>query len=169
LRLGMVAVAALLILVATAGPDPRERAAHFADAAIAAYRTYVGDRRQAVEFVTSDAKALERWLSPQFLQPIDVPDLAGAGFALIGGRVTPGAEGPAAFALYANAEGERTGLMVEPFESPEMTKPISRSTGEVTAVSIAVRAPASLTVVGREATPHLIELARLAGASSASR
>jgi len=169
LRLGLIAFAALLIVGATGGPDPRERAPHFADAAIAAYRTYVGNRRQAVEFVTSDAKALERWFSPQFFRQIDIPDLAGAGFALVGGRMTPGAEGPAAFALYVNAEGERIGLMVEPFESPETMKPIFRSTAELSAVSIAARALSALTVVGPEATPRLIELAGVAAASSASR
>ncbi|HXW18933.1 MAG TPA: hypothetical protein VEK35_00330, partial [Roseiarcus sp.] len=136
---------------------------------IAAYRTYIGNRRQAVEFVTNDTKALERWFSPQFFRPIDIPNLSGSGFALVGGRVTPGAEGPAAFALYVNAEGGRIGLMVEPLESPEAMKPMFRSTAEFSAVSIAARAPSALTVVGPEATPHLIELAGVAAASSASR
>jgi anti-sigma factor RsiW len=160
-RVGLAALGALLILPASVGPGSHERAAHFADAAIAAYRT--------VELASSDPKVLERWFAPQFFRPIDVPDLAAAGYALVGGRVTPGAEGPAAFALYVNGEGERIGLMVEPSDSPDIARSIFDSTGDIAAVSIAARAPAALTAVGRKPTSNLVEFARSAGAAPSSR
>ena len=167
-RAGLATLGALLILPASVGPGSHERAAHFADAAIAAYRTYVADRRQAVELASSDPKTLERWFALQFFRPIDVPDLAAAGYALVGGRVTLGAEGPAAFALYVNGEGERIGLMVEPSDSPDMTGSIFDSSGDIGAVSIAARAPAALTAVGRKPTSHLVEFARSAEAAPSS-
>jgi anti-sigma factor RsiW len=165
-RAGLVALGALLVLAAGVGPGSQERATRFAAAAVAAYRTYVSDRRQAIELATSDARTLERWFDPQFYRPIVVPSFAGSGFALIGGRVVPGAEGPAAFALYMNAEGERVGLLVEPSDSPAASRPVFESSGDIAAVStIAARDPAALTVVGKKGTSHLAELAQFAGAS----
>jgi anti-sigma factor RsiW len=165
-RAGLVALGALLVLAAGVGPGSGERATRFAAAAVAVYRTYVSDRRQAVELATSDAATLERWFDPQFYRPIVVPNFAGSGFALVGGRVVPGAEGPAAFALYMNAEGERIGLLVEPSDSPAALRPVFESSGDIAAVStIAARDPAALTVVGKKGTSHLAELAQFAGAA----
>jgi anti-sigma factor RsiW len=164
-RAGLVALGALLFLAAGVGPGPRERATRFAGAAVAAYRTYVSDRRQATEVATSDSRTLERWFDPRFYRPIVVPNFAGSGFALVGGRVVPGAEGPAAFAIYMNAEGERIGLMVEPSDSPAISRPVFESSVDIAAVlTVAARDSAALTVVGKKGTSHLAELARFAGA-----
>lgn len=144
---------AALICMLSAGPVPTDPSQQLAGAAFSAYRTYAGAAQ--AEFIAADPTALERWLRPQLGGWIAVPDLTAGGFALIGGRIVPGAAGPAGFALYKNSADVRLGLMLELAEAGP--SPVLRSSGALHALSLPAPAPEQATLVGADAT----DLARL--------
>jgi anti-sigma factor RsiW len=80
--------------------------------AIEAYHTYALDMVSPVEIDASRQPFLTNWLSRRVGVMIDVPDLSIERLKLLGGRLTPGERGPAAFLLYETAGGERIGLMI---------------------------------------------------------
>ena len=53
---------------------------------------------------------LVQWLSKRLGRQLVVPDLAAAGFRLMGGRLLPAEDGPAAQFMYENGNGERLTL-----------------------------------------------------------
>ena len=75
--------------------------------AIAAHRTFTVEVRHPVE-VAADQKAhLVQWLSKRLGRPLVVPDLTATGFRLMGGRLLPAENGPAAQLMYENGTGGR--------------------------------------------------------------
>ena len=79
----------------------------FALDALDAHRTYVVEVRHPVE-VTGDERAhLQQWLSKRVGYAINPPDLNSSGLKLVGGRLLPGPDAPAAFFMYETASGER--------------------------------------------------------------
>jgi anti-sigma factor RsiW len=119
------AVIALLIGVAMGGgagwyarglqAAPASTAASTADDVLAAYtadataahRLYVVEVRHPVEVTANDAQHLVQWLSKRVGYQLRAPDLEHIGFKLVGGRLLPGPNGPAAFFMYENMAGER--------------------------------------------------------------
>lgn len=83
-----------------------------ASRAIEAYHTYAPDRLRPVEIEASRRKFLIDWLSRRIGFTIQAPDLSGNGLKLLGGRLTPGEWGPAAFLLYETSSGNRIGLFI---------------------------------------------------------
>ena len=51
-----------------------------------------------------------QWLSKRLGRQLVTPDLSGAGFHLMGGRLLPAEDGPAAQFMYENGTGERLTL-----------------------------------------------------------
>ena len=51
-----------------------------------------------------------QWLSKRLGRQLVTPDLSGAGFRLMGGRLLPAEDGPAAQFMYENGSGERLTL-----------------------------------------------------------
>ena len=51
-----------------------------------------------------------QWLSKRLGRQLVTPDLSGAGFRLMGGRLLPAEDGPAAQFMYENGTGERLTL-----------------------------------------------------------
>jgi anti-sigma factor RsiW len=94
----------------TGGPG-RPDGSLTADALIA-FRTYVAEVRHPVEVDASQEAHLVAWLSKRLGQPLRVPDLSGAGFRLMGGRLLPATAGPAAQFLYEDETGRRLALYV---------------------------------------------------------
>jgi anti-sigma factor RsiW len=78
--------------------------------AIAAHRTYSVEVRHPVEVDAGQEAHLVQWLSKRLGRPLVVPDLAPAGFRLMGGRLLPAEDGPAAQFMYENGKGERLTL-----------------------------------------------------------
>jgi anti-sigma factor RsiW len=157
---------AALFCLLSATPAPPDRSPLLTSAAFSAYWAFGGANR--MDFATGDRAALERWLQPQLAGVVVIPDFSAAGFALLGGRVIPGAEGPAAFALYENALGGRIGLTFEPGETtPASHSFVSVSDGLI-AVALPAPAPGDLTIVGRPAAADLKRLVRLARSAAPS-
>jgi len=78
--------------------------------AIAAYRTFAVEVRHPVEVDAGQEAHLVQWLSKRLGRQLVVPDLASAGFRLMGGRLLPAEDGPAAQFMYENGTGERLTL-----------------------------------------------------------
>jgi anti-sigma factor RsiW len=78
--------------------------------AIAAHRTFSVEARHPVEVDAGQEAHLVQWLSKRLGRPLVVPDLAAAGFQLMGGRLLPAEDGPAAQFMYQNGNGERLSL-----------------------------------------------------------
>ena len=78
--------------------------------AIAAHRTFSVEVRHPVEVDAGQEAHLVQWLSKRLGRPLIVPDLAAAGFRLMGGRLLPAEDGPAAQFMYENGNSERLTL-----------------------------------------------------------
>jgi anti-sigma factor RsiW len=78
--------------------------------AIAAYRTFSVEVRHPVEVDAGQEAHLVQWLSKRLGRQLVVPDLGAAGFHLIGGRLLPAEDGPAAQFMYENGNAERLTL-----------------------------------------------------------
>jgi anti-sigma factor RsiW len=82
----------------------------FAQRADIAYAVYAPEQRHAVEVAASQQDHLVTWLSKRLNRTLTIPSLHEYGFELVGGRLLPGEEGPAAQFMYQNADGERLTL-----------------------------------------------------------
>lgn len=89
-----------------------EVAPAFARRAMVAHAVYAPDQRRAVEVDAAHEDQLVRWLSRRLGAPLRVPHLQGLGFALEGGRLLPGRQGPVAQFMYRRDDGQRLTLYV---------------------------------------------------------
>jgi anti-sigma factor RsiW len=83
-----------------------------AENAIEAHAMYSAEKRHAVEVPASDTEHLKTWLSNRTGVPLVLPDLSAQKFALLGGRLLPTDEGPAAMLLYEDGNGERVSIFI---------------------------------------------------------
>lgn len=117
-----VAAAVLLLVIGGAGgwflkgggaQMEIAEAPHFTRDAAAAHVMYTAERRHAVE-VGAEEEHLFRWLSNRLGTDVHAPDLAGLGFALMGGRLLPANGKSAAQFMYEDSTGERLTLYIRP-------------------------------------------------------
>ena len=80
--------------------------------AVQAHNVYVVEVRHPVEVAASDEQHLVAWLSKRLAHKIKAPDLQPRGFALVGGRLLPGAGGAAAQFMYEDGRGRRLTLYI---------------------------------------------------------
>ena len=96
---------AIALLTLSAAPLPV-----FAQSADMAYAVYAPEQHHAVEVAASQGDHLVTWLSKRLNRSLTIPSLHEYGFELVGGRLLPGENGPAAQIMYQNANGERLTL-----------------------------------------------------------
>jgi anti-sigma factor RsiW len=75
--------------------------------ALDAHRLYVVEVRHPVEVPGSERAHLQQWLTKRCGWNVRAPELDATGLKLVGGRLLPGATGPASFLMYESASGER--------------------------------------------------------------
>ena len=80
--------------------------------AAVAHAVYVPEVRHPVEVGADQEKHLVAWLSKRLGAEVKAPDLGELGFGLVGGRLLPSGEGPAAQFMYQDGEGHRLTLYV---------------------------------------------------------
>ncbi|HEV7600471.1 MAG TPA: anti-sigma factor [Bradyrhizobium sp.] len=85
--------------------------------ALDAHRLYVVEVRHPVEVAGSERTHLQQWLSKRCGYNVKAPELDGTGLKLVGGRLLPGPQGPAAFLMYESPTGERFTLYTSRAES----------------------------------------------------
>ncbi|MCE4226808.1 anti-sigma factor [Methylobacterium sp. C25] len=78
--------------------------------AVTAFRTFVVEAAHPVEVRANEEPHLVQWLSRRLDHPVRVPDLTSQGFRLMGGRVLPAGDRPAALLMYDDTEGTRLTL-----------------------------------------------------------
>jgi len=86
-----------------AAPSPM---ALFTADALDAHKLYISEVRHPIE-VKANEDHLLPWLSRRVGTTLRAPDLEGFGLKLLGGRLLPGVDGPAALFMYEGANGER--------------------------------------------------------------
>ena len=80
---------------------------NFTGDALGAHRLYVVEVHHPVEVAGDDRAHLQQWLSRRVGYEIKAPVLDASGLKLVGGRLLPGPEAPAAFFMYESPSGER--------------------------------------------------------------
>lgn len=85
--------------------------------AVAAHQLYIREVRHPIEVRANEAHLLP-WLSRRLGTTLTAPDLATFGLTLLGGRLLPGVEGPAALFMYESASGERVTIYCSPLKAP---------------------------------------------------
>lgn len=78
----------------------------FTNEALAAHRLYIGEVRHPIEVRAAEAHLLP-WLSRRIGTNIRAPELSSFDLTLLGGRLLPGVNGPAALFMYESGSGER--------------------------------------------------------------
>jgi anti-sigma factor RsiW len=159
-RASVALLGAAAILAASAAVFSDEPAVAAAKAGIGAYRTFADNGARPVEIATSDRVALNKWFAPQIGRSAPVPDLSGAGLALLGGRIVPGASAPAAFLVYETGDRERIGLAIEAIDSPPASGVDMREIGGVFC-ALWTADGHRFALVGQASPARLAELARL--------
>ncbi|WP_020593156.1 anti-sigma factor family protein [Kiloniella laminariae] len=82
----------------------------FTQPALEAHWVYTPEARHPVEVLANEESHLAKWLSNRMEVPLSIPDLSTAGFQLVGGRLLPSSNGPAAQFMYQNADKNRITL-----------------------------------------------------------
>lgn len=100
--------------VADAASAPTVNA--FARQALVAHAVFSPEVRHPVEVDAKQQEHLVQWLSKRLNRPLKLPNLGGAGYELVGGRLLSGGNGPRAQFMYQNAGGERVTLYVGAIE-----------------------------------------------------
>lgn len=77
-----------------------------------AHQIYTTEKAHPVEVSARDEQHLVDWLSQRLRSPIRAPNLAGAGFELVGGRLLPSTNRMAAQFMYQRADGVRVTLYI---------------------------------------------------------
>lgn len=74
--------------------------------AVEAYRTFASDAVPQLDVTVRDVTAMQAWLDHHFAAAPRLPDLASSGFHLLGARLVPQIDGPAAMVLYRDEHGD---------------------------------------------------------------
>jgi anti-sigma factor RsiW len=126
-RRRIAAVAAGLLLVAvgwtawTVVDHVREAAIPDAvESAALAHHIFAEDRLRPVELPASAVREMAAWFSGHLGERIQIPNLAGVGLRLIGGRMLSNDEGPMAQLLYEDGKGRRLTLYLSPQAGEEV-------------------------------------------------
>lgn len=138
------AAAALLLMVMggvggwglrSAQEPPRAGIAALAQEATDSYVVYAPDMGRPVEIKAADAPQLIKWASRRLERPVSIPDLSGAGYSFIGGRVVPTPHGPAVLYMFDNGKGTRLTLLSRNMAIDRDTPMKPGNAGRVTSVS----------------------------------
>jgi anti-sigma factor RsiW len=101
----------------TAAPgDPTDQIAQYA---LAAHKLYIGEIRHPVEVAATEAH-LTPWLSRRLGTTLRIPDFSAFDMKLLGGRLLPGENGPAALIMYENGNGDRITFYCTKLPSQQM-------------------------------------------------
>jgi len=106
----------------------------FVQRALNNYAVFAYDAARPVEIGTNDDGEYLAWLSERVGKPLRTPDLAGAGFTLIGGRLVSDQGTPAALFMYEDNKNQRLTLYVRPASGGVNTKVQRNTVHDMTAL-----------------------------------
>jgi len=93
-------------------PSPIDFGEALAQRALHAHLVYVPEVLHPVEVSARQEEHLVGWLSKRLGVPVRAPHLGDAGFRLVGGRLLPGENRPAAQFMYEDPQGRRLTLYI---------------------------------------------------------
>jgi anti-sigma factor RsiW len=108
----MLGGAAGWFLHGTQGAEPAVDAPTWARRAAVAHAVYSPEVRHPVEVGADQEAHLIAWLSKRLGADLRIPQLNALGYSLVGGRLLPGDQAPAAQFMYQDARGQRLTLYV---------------------------------------------------------
>ncbi|MBB3035084.1 anti-sigma factor family protein [Alteriqipengyuania lutimaris] len=91
-----------------------------------AYAVFGSDSGRPVEIAATESDALLGWVETRLSEPVSLPDLSGAGYRFIGGRVVATRNGPAGLLMYDDAEGTRIAIMMRPMVRRDENAPMAK-------------------------------------------
>lgn len=92
---------------------PERDVVQLASAGIDAHRIYAVEIRHPVEVGADEEQHLVTWLTKRLDTQVKAPDLSAEGLRLLGGRLIPSGDKPAALLMYEGENGERVTLLIE--------------------------------------------------------
>jgi len=122
------APATLASAPASATATATARASAFAQRAAIAHAVFSPEIRRPVEVDAAHEDQLVTWLSKRMGAPMKPPHLQSLGYALEGGRLLPGGQGPVAQFMYRDETGQRLTLYVSN-EVAELASPAGAASG----------------------------------------
>jgi anti-sigma factor RsiW len=140
-RRHLASAAALLIAISVGGISGwQAREMTFAGAtlpmtdAMQAYRLFAQQGVMPADYKVGEDGDMQNWLDRYFNQANRLPNLAGAGFQPVSGRLLSTEQGPAAMVVYQNQSGQKISFYVRPPGPKNYLLPRgSRSDGELQA------------------------------------
>lgn len=139
-----VAAAVSLVLFGGAGgwflhqPSPTEGVAALAREASASFAVYAPDRIQPVEMRADNLPALVAWAGAHMPRAPRIPDLAGSGYRLMGGRIVPTDHGAGLMLMYDDDRGTRLVMLARPMAVDQNRRMVPHSDDKVAGWSWAV-------------------------------
>ena len=113
LGVALGAGAAWLFLDQSSPPSSGQRSIPgMVDEAVSAHTVFAGDEVRPVELGAADAAVLEAWFARRLGAPVEIPDLSGSGFTLLGGRLVSGPDGASAVVLYRTPADAKLSIVV---------------------------------------------------------
>ena len=94
------------------GEDSRMDPPGWARRAAVAHVVYTPEVRHPVEVGANEEAHLVAWLSKRLGTALRIPPLTPLGYALVGGRLLPGDQGPVAQFMYQDERGQRLTLYI---------------------------------------------------------
>jgi anti-sigma factor RsiW len=94
------------------GEESQTITAEFPQQAALAHLVYAPEVLHPVEVSAREEAHLVSWLSKRLGEPVHAPQLSDVGYELVGGRLLPGADGPAAQFMYQDLRGNRLTLYI---------------------------------------------------------
>ncbi|NQU60290.1 MAG: anti-sigma factor [Rhodospirillales bacterium] len=132
----------------------------FVEQAVGAHAVYVSEVRHPVEVGADQEAHLMKWLTNRLGHTVKAPNMADAGFSLVGGRLLPDGGQPAAQFMYEDKQGRRVTLYVR-VEAGADTSFRSLEKGKMSAFYW-VDSPLAYALIGNVPKDVLLGLARMA-------
>ncbi len=132
----------------------------FARRAAAAFAVFSPEVRHPVEVSAAEERHLVAWLSKRLKAPLKAPNLAPAGFNLVGGRLLSGKVGPAGLFMYEDGAGQRLTLYVQRQAVPVGNTSFRYEHKDGIGVFYWVDSQLSYALAGRLKRPALLTLSR---------
>ncbi|BAO63394.1 transmembrane regulator PrtR [Pseudomonas protegens Cab57] len=82
--------------------------------ALQAYRLFAEQGMLPADFKVQGNQSMQAWLDRYFTQASPLPDLQGAGFMAVSGRLLSTEQGPAAMVLYEDRAGRKVSFYIRP-------------------------------------------------------
>jgi anti-sigma factor RsiW len=151
------------------GSRPLTGTGALAEEAAISYGVYAVDAHRPVEISADQRTVMTRWLSNRLNRQVAPPDLAAAGYELLGGRLVASPRGAAALFVYENAHHKRLIIYVRPMAESGETSTIQAVDVDDLDGCTWIEQGIGYSLIANEDYAHILELSRHVRQELASR